>query len=396
MQYQKLSTRQNLAMTWWNRPGFEDYEGIICDGSIRSGKTVAMTVGFIMWAMSNFSGQNFALCGKTIESLRRNVTSNLPAWLCGVFTFKEHRTENKIVVRAGNKTNSFYLFGGKDESSQDLIQGITLAGILLDEVALMPESFVNQATGRCSVEGSKLWFNCNPAGPSHWFYTKWVQEAKKRKLLHLHFTMDDNLSLSPAVKARYESLYSGVFYDRFIRGLWVVAEGLIYTMFNKDFHVVETVARPYDKYMISCDYGTVNPTSIRWYAVTVYEAVVLRLAMLGYEVTDNDKTGLEYLINKCEKDILANINQKVLPDGLFYTLVDMVVGHFMYNKKAAGALEGFDFEAPAKSITEGDISVTFAGASDGAQSAEARFDALLATLMHPAESTLAAYRRMRW
>ena len=118
--------------------------------------------------------------------------------------------------------------------------------------------------------------------------------------------------------------------------------------------------------------------------MTVYEAVVLRLAMLGYEVTDNDKTGLEYLINKCEKDILANINQKVLPDGLFYTLVDMVAGHFMYNKKAAGALEGCD------------ISVTFAGASDGAQSAEARFDALLATLMHPAESTLAAYRRMRW
>lgn len=136
--------------------------------------------------------------------------------------------------------------------------------------------------------------------------------------------------------------------------------------------------------------------TLRWYAVTVYEAVVLRLAMLGYEVTDNDKTGLEYLINKCEKDILANINQKLLPDGLFYTLVDMVAGHFMYNKKAAGALEGFDFEAPAKSITEGDISVTFAGASDGAQSAEARFDALLATLMHPAESTLAAYRRMRW
>lgn len=130
--------------------------------------------------------------------------------------------------------------------------------------------------------------------------------------------------------------------------------------------------------------------------MTVYEAVVLRLAMLGYEVTDNDKTGLEYLINKCEKDILANINQKLLPDGLFYTLVDMVAGHFMYNKKVAGALEGFDFEAPAKSITEGDISVTFAGASDGAQSAEARFDALLATLMHPAESTLAAYRRMRW
>ena len=130
--------------------------------------------------------------------------------------------------------------------------------------------------------------------------------------------------------------------------------------------------------------------------MTVYEAVVTRLAMLGYEVTEDDKTGLEYLISRCEKDILDNINHKVLPDGLFYILVDMVAGQFMYNKKAAGALEGFDFEAPAKSISEGDISVTFAGASDGVLTAEARFDALLNTLMHPAESTLAAYRRMRW
>ena len=176
MKYQRLSTRQNLAMTWWNRPGFEVYDGIICDGSIRSGKTVAMTVGFIMWAMTRFDGCNFAICGKTIESLRRNVTSNLPVWLAGVFSFKEHRTENKIVVSANGKSNSFYLFGGKDESSAALIQGITLAGILLDEVALMPESFVNQATARCSVEGAKLWFNCNPEGPSHWFYTKWVLE----------------------------------------------------------------------------------------------------------------------------------------------------------------------------------------------------------------------------
>lgn len=262
MRYQKLSPRQNLAMTWWNRPGFGDYDGIICDGSIRSGKTVAMTVGFVMWAMCRFQGQNFALCGKTIESLRRNVTTNLPTWLAGVFSFREYRTENKIVVSAAGRSNNFYLFGGRDESSASLIQGITLAGVLLDEVALMPRSFVEQACARCSVEGSKLWFNCNPEGPSHWFYLTWIVEAAKRNMLHLHFTVDDNLSLSAAVKARYESLYSGVFYDRFIRGLWVVAEGLIYTMFNKDFHVVPDEPRPYDRYYISVDYGTINPTSM--------------------------------------------------------------------------------------------------------------------------------------
>lgn len=131
--------------------------------------------------------------------------------------------------------------------------------------------------------------------------------------------------------------------------------------------------------------------------MTVYEAVVARLAMLGYTVTDDDKTGLEYTTHKCEAELLANINHRKLPPPLFYTLVDMVAGQYLYDKKAAGGLgEGFDFEAPAKSITEGDISVTFAGASDGASNAESRFDAMLAKLMHPAESTLAAFRRLRW
>lgn len=128
----------------------------------------------------------------------------------------------------------------------------------------------------------------------------------------------------------------------------------------------------------------------------VYEAVVARLSMLGYTVTDADKAGLEYLIHKCEVDILTNINHRELPKGLFYTLVDMVAGQFLFNKKAAGGLEGFDFDAPAKSITEGDISVTFAGASDGSSSAESRFDALLDRLMHPPDSILAAFRRLRW
>lgn len=130
--------------------------------------------------------------------------------------------------------------------------------------------------------------------------------------------------------------------------------------------------------------------------VYVYEAVVTRLAMLGYTVTDDDKTGLEYTIHKCEAELLVNINHRELPPPLFYTLVDMVAGQFLFDKKAAGGLEGFDFEAPAKSITEGDISVTFAGASDGASNAESRFDAMLSKLMHPAESTLAAFRRLRW
>lgn len=81
------------------------------------------------------------------------------------YSVSEQRTENLVIAPRGSVENYFYVFGGKDERSQDLIQGITLGGVFFDEVALMPESFVNQATGRCSVDGSKFWFNCNPAVP---------------------------------------------------------------------------------------------------------------------------------------------------------------------------------------------------------------------------------------
>ncbi len=161
----------------------------------------------------------------------------------------------------GKVTNYFYIFGGKDERSQDLIQGITLAGVFFDEV-LMPESFVNQATGRCSVDGSKYWFNCNPDGPYHWFKTNWIDEAKKKNLIVLHFTMEDNLSLSEKIKARYRSMYTGVFYKRYILGLWAMAEGIIYDMFDVDRHVKKVL--DFARLLIdggryvSIDYGTQN------------------------------------------------------------------------------------------------------------------------------------------
>ncbi|OYP01261.1 terminase, partial [Lachnotalea glycerini] len=166
-----------------------------------------------------------------------------------------------VVVSCGGKTNLFYIFGGKDERSQDLIQGITLAGCFFDEVALMPESFVNQATGRCSVDDSKYWFNCNPDGPYHWFKTNWIDKQVEKNLLYLHFTMDDNLSLSEKIKARYRSMYSGVFFQRYIQGLWVVAEGIIYDMFDKAKHTVQSLSDLLkDTYYVSVDYGTQNAT----------------------------------------------------------------------------------------------------------------------------------------
>lgn len=218
------------------------------------------------------------MCGRTIEALRRNVIVHIPTWLEGIMTVTERRSENKIIITVGGRANTYYLFGGRDESSYTLIQGITLAGVLFDEVALMPRSFVEQAMARCSVAGSKFWFNCNPESPNHWFYKEWICNAGKRNMLYLHFTMVDNLSLDKRIKERYEQMYSGVFYDRYIRGLWAVAEGLVYSMFNKAYHIVPSVPRDYTEYRISCDYGTLNPTSAglwglaegKWYRIREY------------------------------------------------------------------------------------------------------------------------------
>ena len=247
-------------MLWWSRKGLCDRDGILCDGAVRSGKTLSMAVGFFLWSMYTFDGARLALCGKTIEALRRNVTADVPRWLEGILTFQEHRSENRITVTGLGHRNEYHLFGGKDESSYMLIQGMTLAGVLLDEVALMPRSFVEQALARCSVTGSRFWFNCNPAGPEHWFYREWILKREEKNLLYLHFTMGDNPALTPEIRARYERLYTGVFYDRYIRGLWVAAEGLIYDMFCRERHVLTELPPLAGECWVSVDYGTRNPT----------------------------------------------------------------------------------------------------------------------------------------
>ena len=259
--FRPFSKKQLQVLTWWRKDSpVKDHDGIICDGSIRAGKTISMALSYVMWGTETFNGENLGMAGKTIGSLRRNVITPLKKMLKSrKYKVKDHLSENMLTISKDGHTNHFYIFGGKDESSQELIQGITLAGMFFDEVALMPQSFVNQATGRCSIEGSKYWFNCNPAGPYHWFKLEWIDNKEDKNLLHIHFTMDDNLSLSEKVKQRYYRMYSGVFFQRFILGLWVLAEGIVYDMFNKEKHVVKTVEREYEKYYVSCDYGTQNP-----------------------------------------------------------------------------------------------------------------------------------------
>lgn len=265
-----FSRKQLQLLTWWtDLSPYKDFDVVIADGSIRSGKTVSMALSFTLWAMTSFNGQNFAICGKTIHSARRNVIQPLKQMLQSRgYQIHDVRNENLLIIRhkEGDKevVNYFYIFGGKDESSQDLIQGVTLAGLFCDEVALMPESFVNQATGRCSVTGSKIWFSCNPANPNHYFKKQWIDKAVVKRILYLHFTMEDNPSLSEEIKKRYEKMYAGVFRKRFILGLWVTADGLVYSMFDPERHVEEFNA-DYDRLFVAGDFGIYNATTFGLY-----------------------------------------------------------------------------------------------------------------------------------
>ena len=254
-----FSPKQRQVLEWW-REG--DRDAIICDGAVRSGKTFALSVSFFLWAMACFQRQRFGLCAASINGVRRNLLAQAKPVIQGLgFRWEEKASKNEVVVRGGGRENVFYLYGGRDEGSFTSIQGVTLAGVLLDEAALMPQSFVDQACARCSVRGGRVWLSCNPAGgPEHWFYKEWVARAEEKNALYLRFAMVDNPGLSEQVRQRYERMFQGAFYRRYVLGEWTAAEGLVYDFFDRDM-MPEAPEGTFERWRISCDYGTRNPAS---------------------------------------------------------------------------------------------------------------------------------------
>ena len=342
MRYGPLSRKQKTAMLWWCSPGAEDYDAIICDGAVRSGKTMAMTVGFVLWSMTIFDGHVFALCGRTIESLRRNVTNLMPKWLGGEFRITEHRSEHRLIIRRGETENTYYLFGGRDESSYMSIQGITLAGALLDEVALMPRSFVEQTIARCSVAGSRLFFSCNPGSPGHWFYREWIRNAEDRNALYLHFTLKDNPSLDDAIRERYERMYTGTFYRRYVLGEWTAAQGQIYPFSPEEITGEEDLREPLSWY-ISVDYGTRNPCSMGLWAVEERSGRALRVRESYYDSrkTGRQKTDGEYYQDLCALAGDLPVSAVVVdPSALSFITLIRQEGRFSVRKASNDVLGG--------------------------------------------------------
>ncbi len=289
-----------------------------------------MSVSFVAWAMFTFDKGSFAICGKTIRSVRRNLISPLFPVLNELgFEIYEKLSENYFDIELSGRKNRFYIFGGRDESSAALIQGMTLYGVMFDEVALMPRSFVEQALARCSVENSKLWFNCNPEYPQHWFYREWIKKIKEKNMYYIHFRMENNPSLSKKMLERYKNLYSGSFYQRFVLGKWVAAEGLIYPFMSEDRMLCDVPEGEFDDYIVSCDYGTVNPSSFGlwgkhsgiWYRIDEY---YYNSRTEGASRTDEEHyDGLCNLINGRE-------TSKIIVDPSAASFIEVIRRHGKY------------------------------------------------------------------
>lgn len=279
MKVKIFSEKQTIALTWWLGNKTQNYDAIICSGAIRSGKTFCLGISFVLWSFYKFNNKSFAICGKTIKSTKRNfLDSVLPLLQNLGFDCRLKISENMLTIYYKNKKNIFYIFGGKDESSAALIQGLTLSGVLFDEVALMPKNFVEQALARCSDENAKFWFNCNPESPAHWFYKEWIINKKEKNAMLLNFFITDNPALPKKVIERYKRIYSGSFYERFIEGKWTTQSGLIYPFMTDNSNFCKIPDVNFSEYIVSCDYGIINPTSCglwgkyqnTWYRIDEY------------------------------------------------------------------------------------------------------------------------------
>jgi PBSX family phage terminase large subunit len=305
---------------------FTKYDALICDGAIRSGKTVFMMLSFVDDAMRRYNNQRFGICGKTVDSTVKNII--MPylslSYAKQKYNIKWKRADKIMVVSDGKRENVFEIFGGKDEASFMLIQGRTLAGVLFDEVALQPRSFVEQACARCSVDGSKMWFNCNPASPQHWFYKEWVCDLKKHNAIRLHFQLEDNPSLSQRIIDRYKSMYTGVFYNRYILGEWCVAEGLVYDFTEEN--IVDEIPKN-GEYYISIDYGTQNPFSAGLWCVLGDKAV--RIKEYYYN-------GREKGIQKTDEEYADEVDKLVGDKKIVKTVVDPSAASFIATMKKRG------------------------------------------------------------
>lgn len=242
----------------------------ILHGSVRSGKTWISLVLWAFWMLTMPEDAAYLMVAKTLTSLRRNCLDLLET-LVGKSNFSYSLAAKQAVLFG----RTVYLEGVNDARAESKIRGMTLQGAYCDELTLFTQDFFTMLLSRLSMPEAKLFGTTNPDSPNHWLKSEYLDRSQELDLMEMRFTIDDNEFLDPEYVRHLKREYTGVFYERFILGNWVIAEGLVYPMFSEKEHVVhvlpECCAHPekgQGEYYISVDYGTKNPFSAGLWCVS--------------------------------------------------------------------------------------------------------------------------------
>ena len=242
----------------------------IYEGAVRSSKTVCSIISWIKF-VEDSPHREFLMTGKTADTLFRNV---LDGDVGMINIIGSARAKYKKSSEGGAKlqfkckdpetgkmiVKTIYCLGANDERAEGNIRGMTIAGWYADEVTLYPESFVKQGINRMSLDGAQAFWTMNPDSPYHYIKIEFIDKAVEKGYKIFHFELDDNLSLSERYKNSLKAAYSGLWYKRMVLGLWVMADGVIYDLFNHEEDVVDTLPHM-KKYWVGVDYGTSNATT---------------------------------------------------------------------------------------------------------------------------------------
>jgi PBSX family phage terminase large subunit len=264
----------------------------LLEGSVRSGKTWISLVVWAFWVATMPRDGNYLMVAKTLTSLRRNCLDLLQE-LVGTkyFSYSLSKKEARLFGRL------VYLEGVNDARAESKIRGMTLQGAYCDELTLFTEDFFAMLLSRLSCPGAKLIATTNPDSPQHWLKVKYMDRAAELDMLIMKFLIEDNTFLDPEYVENLKKEYVGVFYDRFILGQWVVAEGRVYPMFtdNPDRFILRgTTAGMDGQFYISCDYGTINPLSLGLWCVHGKQAIRIKEYYWDSRREGHQKTDEEY------------------------------------------------------------------------------------------------------
>ena len=257
----------------------------IWTGAVRSGKTYGLFWKFNQYAQHGPAGK-LAIVAKTLETLRENILEPMQELMGPEFSYSD---SGRRINLAGRKIRGV---GANDEKSKGRIQGDTLAGVMGDEVTLWPESFFKMLMSRLSVTGAQAFFSCNPESPYHWLKKGWIDRQADLSLSYHHFKLEDNATLDLEYIENLKKEYTGLWYKRYIEGLWVLAEGVIYDMFNEKQHCMDIYAGDWPT-IISIDYGIANPTVFLKIGVPDNRAFVISEYYYDYAKTNKQKTDSE-------------------------------------------------------------------------------------------------------